>query len=366
MDTLGGNRVRPMTVRLLIVIVAGVVLALLGGPGMAPRQAHACSLVGFGSQLLPFAIESSSVVAVGRLVDPKRDVITLEVEEGLKGATAGQRLTVNNATLGLGADCSVYLEPRGRGFALPEGARVLAFLEPNDLTSLADFRPALHGFGILTLDGEYIQAEVASVASFSEVREAIRRLKAEPVDLNLETVPPCDGISGLADGATLRSSVQMAPLIAVGTYRDVGGGVAEFETREVLRGEAQGKKTLRINTHNFFRDGSCRAIMESTSGVSPTSFQALVFLRPDDYGVTDWRGAHWGGGVFRIVGDDLQRPPGLPTLEEVRAAAGQSNATSDSAAKPLDNGWLTVALFVVVAGLCTAAVGYVIVRRRRS
>ena len=365
MDTLGGNRVRPMTVRLLIVIVAGVVLALLGGPGMAPRHAHACSLVGFGSQLLPFAIESSSVVAVGRLVDPKRDVITLEVEEGLKGATAGQRLTVNNATLGLGADCSVYLEPRGRGFALPEGARVLAFLEPNDLTSLADFRSALHGFGILTLDGEYIQAEGASVARFSEVREAIRRLQAEPLDLNLETEGPCNASIYITDDAILRRNVRMSSLIAIGTYRSTGDGVAEFDVQEVLRGETGGNKTLELNAHYFFQDGTCRATMETASASYPSGFQSLVFLRPDDYGVTDWRGAVWGQGILAIVGDDLQRPPGLPTLKEVRAAAGQPNATPGSAAKTRDDRWLPVAL-VVAAGLCTAAVGYVIVRRRQS
>ncbi|MBA4179158.1 MAG: hypothetical protein C0506_01080 [Anaerolinea sp.] len=205
------------------------VLAPLAAVATPAREVHACSLVGFSYALLPFAVESSSTIAVGRLVSAKPDVITLEVEEGLKGARAGERLTVNNATLGLGLGCQVYLEPNGKGFALPEGARVLAFLETNELGGPAKLRSALYGYGIFTLDGEYIRDGRPPGASFGRVREAVRNLAREPVDLNIETVGPCNPDLDLRNDANLRRNVRMSQVIAVGSYRSVGDGIAELD-----------------------------------------------------------------------------------------------------------------------------------------
>jgi hypothetical protein len=93
-------------------------------------------------------LNESTIVAVGRLVDAHQSEITLEVEEGLRGVSAGDRLTINNRHFGLGADCSVYVEPRSNGFALPEEARVIAFLRP-DVSQRPDFwMPAFYGWAV--------------------------------------------------------------------------------------------------------------------------------------------------------------------------------------------------------------------------
>ena len=349
----------------LLAVVVVLAVALLGGLGDPPRQAQACSLVGFGHQLLPFAIESSTTIAVGRLVHAERDTITLEVEEGLKGTTAGERLTVNNDRLGLGAGCEVYLERNANGFALPEGARVLAFLQANELGGPAKLRSALYGYGIFTLDGEFIRDRRSPIATISNARDSIRRLSGEPTDLNFETVGPCNPSFDLADEAVLRRTVGMSTLIATGTYRSAGGGVAELEVQEVLRGDTGGRKTVKLNAHYVSPSNGCRPVMETGTASYPVRFQALVFLRPDDYGVTDWRGAIWGTGVFAIVGDQLQSAPGLPTLDDVRAAVRAPAATQQPAAKTRDDRWLYAGL-VAGAALCTIAAGYVIVRRRRN
>jgi hypothetical protein len=374
--------------------VAVCVLAPLAVLAAPAREGHACSLVGFGQQVLPFAVESSSTIAVGRLVKAERDVITLEVEEGLKGTTAEERLTVNNATLGLGADCSVSLQPNGRGFALPEGARVLAFLQANELGGRAGLRSALYGYGVFKLDGEFVRDERFPRASFVTVRDAIQNLNREPVDLNFEAAGPCNPSLDLTDGAVLLRSVRMSPVVAVGSYRSVGGGIAEFDVQQVLRGDTGGSKTLRINAHYFHQSGSCRANMEAGSYSFPVTFRALVFLRPDDYGVTDWRGAVWGLGVVAIVGDELQGAPGLPTLDQVRAAVRAGGAAPSSpTARPgvgapgskddgspgtrptartpgstdegRDDLWLSIAIVVGLGTCAVAAASYVLVRRRR-
>ena len=366
-----------MRLRVVAIGVVVCVLAPLALFATPPRQAHACSLLGFGHQVLPFAVGSSSTIAVGRLVKAERDVITLEVEEGLKGTTAGERLTVNNAALGLGADCKVSLQPNGKGFALPEGARVLAFLQANELGGPAALRSALHGYGVFTLDGEFIRDERFPHASFTRVRDAILNLNREPLDLNREAVGPCNPGLDLTDDAVLLRSVRMSSVIAVGSYRYVGAGVAEVDVQQVLRGETGGSTTLRINAHYFFQTTTCRANMEAGSASFPVSFQALVFLRPDDYLVTDWRGAIWGQGVLAIVGDELQGAPGLPTLEQVRAAVlgagfGPGSATTrptagtpGSTGKGRDNLWLSVAIAAGLGTCAAVAASYVLVRRRR-
>jgi hypothetical protein len=318
---------RPLRTRALAafgVILASAAVAAFGVPA---GEGHACSLVGFGHQVLPFAMESSSVVAVGRLVEAKRDVITLVVEEGMKGAAPGERLTVNNAQLGLGADCTVYVERGQQGFALPEEARVIAFLQANDLGGSAELRSALHGFGVFPLEGDYIRQDRSvgfRAASFSDAEHAIESLASDPTDLDLEKVGPCNPRLYPADDATLARNVRMSSLIAVGTYRLVGGGVAELTVDDVLRGDAGGAKTLRINAHHFYNDNSCRATMESGAASYAVEFQAIVFLRPDDYGVTDWRGAIWGSGVLAVVGGELQFAPGMPTLDQIRMAASDA------------------------------------------
>lgn len=363
-----------MTFRVLAFGFAVCVLAPLGALATPAGQAHACSLVGFGFQLLPYAVESSSTIAVGRLVEAEPDVITLEVEEGLKGTLAGERLTVSNATLGLGPGCEVYLEPNGKGFALPEGARVLAFLQANELGGSAGLRSALYGYGVFTLDGDFIQDRRFAHVSFTRVRDAVRDLAREPVDLNLETVGPCNPRLDLADDANLLSNVRMSAVIAVGIYRSVGGGIGEFNVQQVFRGDAGGSTTLRINAHHFYQGAGCRATMEAGSASYPVSFKALVFLRPDDYGVTDWRGAIWGAGILAIVGDELQGAPGLPTLEEVRAAARNAGFGTElpsgspaaqapsSTVKAQDHYWVSVAIVAVVAAFAAA---FVVVRRVR-
>lgn len=358
-----------MTLRIVAFGVSLCVLAVLAAFTTPAGPAQACSLVGFSRELLPFAVESSSTIAVGRLVKGERDVITLEVEEGLKGARAGERLTVSNATLGLGAGCQVYLEPNGKGFALPEGARVLAFLEANELGGPAVLRSALYGYGIFTLDGEFIRDGRAPGASFARVREEIRNLDREPADLNIETIGPCNRDIDLRDDANLRRHVRMSTVIAVGKYRSVGGGVAELEVEQVLRGDTGGSKTLRINAHSFFLGTACRPIMEPASGSFPVSFRALVFLRPDDYGVTDWRGAIWGYAAFAIVGDEVQGPLGLPTLAEVRAAVRGGDGSdpvveTGARATKQDRYRLWIGVVMGLAG-CAGGAAWVLARRRR-
>ena len=54
----------------------------------------------------------------------------------------------------------------------------------------------------------------------------------------------------------------------------------------------------------------------------PPGIRLIAFLRADDYGIADWRGAVWGSGFYVIMDDAAKEHFHVPTLTKARAAAG--------------------------------------------
>ena len=129
---------------------AAVLVALSRGA----EPARACSVAVFTTQFLDQTIEASSVVAVGTLADRNGNAITFVVEEGLKGAAAGDRLTINNAT---NLDCYEAIEPGRQNYE--QGARVLVFLEP-DTHGVAEYKVHRFGWDIFEVEGDVLHPYV--------------------------------------------------------------------------------------------------------------------------------------------------------------------------------------------------------------
>ncbi|MGH2608428.1 MAG: hypothetical protein ACRDHF_05005 [Tepidiformaceae bacterium] len=323
----------------LSVLVAAT--AAIGGFAFRPQPAHACSLAGLQLEFLPYFLEESTIVAVGRLTDAKQTEITLEVEEGLKGSRAGDRLTLNNRHFGLGGNCSVYVVPTSGGYALPEEARVIAFLQP-DLSQKPDFwMPSLYGYAIYEVESsdKPFGADdwlVDGIVQIGEHREAFAPHAQLPFEPTLEDIPPCNYIGINANNAETLS--RMSQAIAVASVVKVEGMVATFATEEVWRGNPGA--TFTVNASHFHhQENSC----DLAFGGGPRFEEGqrlLVLLFPDEFGVAQYRLANWGAGGLLLRGEWVSQ--GLPALQDVRdlLAAGVGTAAPPSNADRIKDGVL--------------------------
>lgn len=144
--------------------------ALLGGLLLPVRHVFACS--GLVPTIEDFA-ESAEIVVVGTLTNPQEGIITLQIEEYLKGDLADPELTINNHFIGNDNSCRMSL---GRGGRFVEGTRVLAFLQPDELDSGAGWRPVgIGGRAIFRIDGDRLVSPESDeeVGSFQHARESI-------------------------------------------------------------------------------------------------------------------------------------------------------------------------------------------------
>ncbi len=301
-----------------LAVFAAIALAIVV-PLTRPPAAHACSLAGMSAELLPYYLESSTIVAVGRLTGATQTELVLEVEEGLKGTSDGERLTVNNRQFGLGAGCEVYVEPGGLGWALPEEARVIAFLQP-DLSGDADFwMPGHYGYGIYEVGeddepfGGWLGPD-GGIQPIDDYAQALDEQAATAFEPGLEKIGPCNPIALNPANAAMLSRLSVAA--AVATVTGVEGMVATFETERVLRGEPG--QSFTVNATQFSL-GQRTCDIYPVEGDMPAFREGqrlLVFLYPDEFGVAQYRLANWSHGALGLRGEWVSN--GLPALDDVR------------------------------------------------
>jgi hypothetical protein len=126
----------PMRYLLALTIVAALML-------IPAERVSACSA---SFPTIQSMTAGSEVVAIGTLVNPTPDVITLKVEEHLKGGLQAPTLRLNNHFIGNDESCRQSL---GEGNRFRGGDRVLVFLQRDEFKVGSDWRPTGLGAGFV-------------------------------------------------------------------------------------------------------------------------------------------------------------------------------------------------------------------------
>ncbi|MEX0784543.1 MAG: hypothetical protein WD557_18045 [Dehalococcoidia bacterium] len=297
---------------------------------LRPGPAEACSIIGLTPETLDTWAGLSTVVAVGTFENPEKEVVTLRVEEYLKGDETAPMLRVNNYRLDV-----CYRGLIGTGHYHQAGERVLVFLEPDTYDIDADWESVAGDATILEIYGDelaYYTNVTAENLTYAEAREAILAVRDDPRVPTPETPwgQGC-GWMGAYDAAGLGSSTVAADLVVRGTIRGAVGDVATLEVSEYLRGRGPGE--LRVSNRRLIPDAqTCLTGL----GGGPA--------------YRDWRPTGQGQAVLEVEGDLLDYPTmvgqGLVRLSEVHAALGPSRAPDPGAVDPVvkvvepgDDGW---------------------------
>jgi hypothetical protein len=102
------------------------------------------------------------------------DVITLNVEEQLKGDRRYTQIRLNNHTFSNNESCTMFLGPGNRFRA---GARVLAFLQRDTWNVGADWVPTgIQALHIATITNDQVMLGQLSLGSLAEVKRQIAAL----------------------------------------------------------------------------------------------------------------------------------------------------------------------------------------------
>ncbi len=368
-------------------IVLGLVAgAALLGPEAAP--AHACTFRPFHEQFMADSVNRAEVVAVGTLEGPQGDAIAMVVEEGLKGAAAGDRLTINNAS---NLDCWEEIQTGRQNYKA--GARVLVFLVP-DTFGVAQYQVERFGWDIFRVEGDslhpYVGTRSRPLPRIEDVRAAFRTAAEIPYDPARKSDPECRDAFG-AKPTEAEQWAAGAEAIVIATVVGDRDGATVLRVDESFRGGLSGEITL--NDSYFLIEKSCDRIMNGR-GSWPAGKRVAAMLVRDEFGVAEWRPAIWGRAVWEINASDLVRYDGIPLLSEVREATiragfqpsvptavasqpspgppGEASpgdvatavASRPDGAQP-DNGlpWVPIALVAVLAAAVLALVTWLRIRR---
>jgi hypothetical protein len=152
--------------------------------------------------------EGAEVVAIGTFTHPTNNVISLKVEEYLKGAVNTATLLVNNHSFSIADDCQMSLGPGGRFSA---DGRFLVFLQRDEFNVGAEWRPtgsmALHVLPIAA-DGQltYGQLPMGSLAAARTQLTALEpsRLPTTSTQAELLTLLITVGVVAVMIGMLLR------------------------------------------------------------------------------------------------------------------------------------------------------------------
>jgi hypothetical protein len=325
-------------------------------------------------------IASAQVVAVGTLEDGPGDTVLFAVEESFKGAAAGDRLSINNAT---NLDCYEAVEPGRENYRA--GDRVLAFLEPDTL-GVADYKVHRFGWDIFAVDGDvlhpYVEEWRLPLPRIVDVRRHFAEAATAEFDPALESAPPCNPPYGLAPTA-IEAVERMAEAILIGTVTGIDGAGTRVRVDESFKGAIEGEFVA--NDHYFSLDGRCELTMDAARNALPVGTRVAMLLVRDESGTAEWRPAAWGVGAWTINDTAVVRYEGIPLLGEVRARAEEVvGAVPGGAVTPVDldgpseeevlaeadpgsraRFWLTGAA-IAIMGVAAAGMAAAFVARRRA
>lgn len=343
-------------------LLFGAVLA--GGMGVLSfegRTVSACSRQSIMAQYIPDAVAVSQVVAIGTFEVASERTASLRVDEGLLGAEPGQLLQIDNRTSYTGMACSPYDEPFQDGYRFRVGDRRIVILE-TEVDGIWQV-----GFYSDTA-WEVPEDELAPMItdfwndgrrppSLTDVRAEIRNAPGLlGSDLAFESRGPCNAVEGLETRIAASTAVIVADI-------EPGAEFATARIREVIAGEVEGQ-SIKLNHRTRRSYDTCDVVLEPARDVQyPAPGRYLVFLRPDEFGVGDYRIAYWGYAILEA--NERYVTEGLPTLRDVREAVAASEGGSSSASSgPNDDAWWPALLAVAaMVGVLVVWVG-VLPRRR--
>ncbi len=339
------------------------VLGFVAGAALLGREAapaHACRIAAFHERNLTGSIENAQVVAVGTLEGPQGDAITLVVEEGLKGAVAGDRLTINNAT---NFDCDERIEPGRQNYKA--GTLVLVFLIPDTL-GVAQYKVDRIGWDIFRVAGDvltpYWGSQLTPLPRIEDVRGAFRTAARTPYDPALEAAPPCRA-AWRAKPTDAGQWAGMAEVIVIATVVGERAGATVLRVDESFKGGLYGEITLNDHYLNLNETAHCERTLVNQRAWWPPGRRVAAMLVRDEFGVAEWRGAAQGSAVWSVNDSNFVRYGGIPLLSEVRQAttyAGFQPSLGQS-----DEGLrrVTVALVAVLAVAVLVMATWLRVRR---
>lgn len=312
------------------------------------RTAVACSRLGFSSAAVPTTVAESKVVAIGTFTAATPRSATFRVDEALVGPPEGTTLNIDNRLSYTYFACSPYDEPFDKGNRFAKGDRRIVMLskEVDGLWQIAyfsdtaweiphdDLQPLITDFWN---DGTRPPA-------LDVVRKQIEAAKSKlGTDLGWESQTPCNAVNDL--GVKMASSTA----VVIGDVVPSNQGV-RVEVREVLAGKPP--KTFTVNT-NVRRDYNTCDLVQEPAG-QPLPGRWLMYLRPDEAGVADYRLAFWGSARDEVNVQFVTW--GLPTVRDIRDAVGQPRASSAARSASGSRAiWPYFALSAGITGLVLSA-----------
>jgi hypothetical protein len=361
---------------------AGLAAVFLDGD-----QAFACSRVPLVAAYIPDAVGQSKVVAIGTITGHSEHAATFRVDERLMGAAEGDTFEIDNRTTHTSSACSPYDEPFNEGFRFRTGERVIMMLEKevdglwqvsfgswaawqlpdDDLKPMAwDGSGHSPGFGLLA----NLRTEIAKEAPL---------LNSDP---GFESRTPCNPSS------ELRPRMQTSTVVVIADV-DRGSEFQRATVLEVLAGQAP-PNVITVNFRTYRNYDNCDLeLWEPMPSVEHTrSGRFVLFLRPDETGVAEYRPALWGSAVEQV--NERYVTHGFPTLREIRTTVAtltsglapipdvsQSAAPGAQATRPAvtsgsipssadRNPWPYVGLGVGAMGIVVALLGLRLLKSRSA
>lgn len=317
------------------------------------RPAIACSRARFSAYAVPETVAESPVVAIGTFTEASARSATFRVDEPLKGPAAGSTLKIDNRLSYTYFACSPYDEPFDKGHRFSEGDQRIVMLskEVDGLWQVSYFSDTAW-----TIPDDELQPLITDFwndgsrpPTLDSVKAQIAANKAKlGSDLGWEFRTPCNAVNDL--GIKVASSTA----IVIGDVEPSDEG-ARVLVLEVLAGSPP--TTFTVNTHARRDYNTCEVVQDQFS--PRQSGRWLMYLRPDEAGIADYRLAFWGGA--RDAVNDRYVTWELPTLRDIRDAVGEPQVTSVAPAN--DDGGATWPYVVAAIGFAGLVLGAVLWRR---
>jgi hypothetical protein len=312
------------------------------------KDVAACSRASISAAFIKDAVVDSQIVAIGAFTDASERTATFRVDETLKGPPAGATVAVDNRTSYTYMACSPYDEPFHEGGRFKPGDTRILLLDKqvDGVWQVAFFGDA--AWNLPTDDLEPLLTDFwndgVRPPSLDLVRSQIKDVDSRlGTDLGWESRTPCNVVSDM--GTKLASST--AVVIADVEPSEIGANVRVVE---VLAGSPP--KSFSLNTHLRRDYTNCDLVQEPQGRIQ--AGRMLLYLRPDEFGVADFRLAFWGTAHNEV--NDRFVTDGLPTVRDIRDAVQQPPVTSVS---PHERGshWSRQYTLAVVALVAIALVG---------
>ncbi|MGK2965419.1 MAG: hypothetical protein ACSLFM_07415, partial [Tepidiformaceae bacterium] len=281
---------------LAVVMVVGSVAAGVVAGG--PDSARACSIATFTGLYAADTVERNAVVAVGTWVESSEREAVFEVDEALKGAEVGERFVVDNRGTYTQMACSPYDEPFHGGYRFSEGERSVLFLEKEvdglwqvGWLSYAAFPAPADEFAPMRAD--FGQPEFVA-PSLDDVRAVAGEAVVGSGSQELEVALGC-GVSPI-ESERFGQFASLATVVAIVEVVDAMGDAPVVEVREVLAGTVA-TTTVSVNPRwisDVDSSDGCQPAMSAEGRHMLEGRRYVAFLRPDEFGVGEFRPVAWG------------------------------------------------------------------------